>query len=94
MVRTTCGIVQVSVKTTKFGRGIEVNTLSKSGKKSCAKLNTSSFVAMELIIFKPAKTQSSSQSTGPKFVRAIKYRIVHFTIHRNRPSEGDLQIYR
>ena len=61
-------------------------------KKSRAKLNTSSFMATELTIFKTAKTQSSSQSKVPKFVRAIKYRIVHFTIHRNTPSEGDFQI--
>ena len=31
MVQKTCGIVQISVKSTKFGKGIEVNTLSTSG---------------------------------------------------------------
>ena len=30
-MQKTCGIVQISVKYTKFGRGIKVNTLSKSG---------------------------------------------------------------
>ena len=31
MVQKTCRIVQISVKYTKFGRVIKVNTLSKSG---------------------------------------------------------------
>lgn len=50
VVHKTCVIVQVTVKSTKFGRGIILD------KTSSSKLNTSSFKAMELIICKMAKT--------------------------------------
>ena len=53
-------IVQISVKSTKFGRGIEANTLSTSGEDVTPKLDTSRFMVIELTILKTTKTQSYS----------------------------------
>ena len=49
-------IVQISVQSTKFGRGIEVNTLSNFGYDVKLKLNTSSFLVMELIFYNDKKS--------------------------------------
>ena len=87
-----CGIMLIIPRIEHFTSGSCPPRSLMLDRTSHPKLNTSSFMATELTIFKTAKTQSSSQSTGPKFVRAIKYRIVHFTIHRSTPSEGDFQI--
>jgi len=71
-VPKTCTIVQISVKNTKIWwrhRGLNLDRTSHT------KLNTSSLIAMEFIIFETAKTQV--KSLGAKFIRTINYNIVH-----------------